>query len=563
MKISGKFDSFPEKNRKIKGEFSPEKTFFKPDRVSLGNEQSNRAGLDNKQISKKFNLTASQVKKVFDFKGRDAISPTLWTYKRDADSGRDFVASENQVWLADGGRLKQLDRNGKPVLSVNLKSPLVKGKKSIWQADGVIVAATEDNQICGIDPDNGKVAWNFSMGAKFKNPVKIADDGSVLTFKKEKDHLYFYNLNPDGTVKSKAELGMWSEPIGDDGSDAVILGQDTAGNTLAHASVKVKKPGEQFTPTYNKTFSISPDGKIKWDTRNLEVPEFYPGANRMYMVDYEKSAGFDTQTGNKIWSLDKKHTGYDPKIGPYGDTLFEIGGQHKYKYIKFVNCQADKLIIQGYIEGPLRKTKSGEELLCVNRDNPNQVYWRKHTEGSVFTGPIYADDNLILHVKNEERGVVEALDPETGKPRWEIPLKDSGPGSGSRSRVVGKQKNFVVVSQEDPNNYQVKQAPDGSLLIRTYSEVFNINPSDGSINCHLSSKHELGDFQVNRQGDVIIADDLESNELAAFPVSEVSDQISISARKIKEQEDEPQPEPRIEVGDKEVNIGGVVLKKNR
>jgi hypothetical protein len=205
------------------------------------------------------------------------------------------------------------------------------------------------------------------------------------------------------------------------------VGFEKNGDVLAHASVREKKPGEEFVPMYNMTFRVLKDGKVKWKTRNLDPSSSFPeDQHRFYMVDYESMAAYDKSTGKEVWKKNKKHEINDPRYGPCGDTRFEIGGEHKYKYVKFVGAFKDRLYLQGYCEGPLRKTKSGEELLCVDPGNPDKVLWRRDSWGSVFMGPIYVDENVIIHVSDEKR---------RGPPRmWPVPSIAVGAKSPSSMR---------------------------------------------------------------------------------------------------------------------------------
>ena len=69
--------------------------------------------------------------------------------------------------------------------------------------------------------------------------------------------------------------------------------------------------------------------------------------------------------------------------------------------------------------GPERNgVYSGPELSETwGPEGPPLVWWREVGEG--FSGPVVADDRLILFHRVSDREVVEALDPQTGTNLWE------------------------------------------------------------------------------------------------------------------------------------------------
>lgn len=290
-------------------------------------------------------LSGAQLAKFFHAIRDTATTRVLWE-SPPAGVGAQGVAAAGDaaVFVRSGDSVSRLDpASGRPLWSHPLATPLPPDVIGIWASeDGRVVTATADNCLRGLDPASGQEAWTFPMGAKFAAPVTLAPDGTVLTFRKNADHLELCRLGPEGALRQAVPLGVWDEPIGDGGCDARVLGQDGDG-LLVHASVKVPQPGEAFVPMYNVTFAVSPEGQVTASAHNMEPPAWFAGdPGRFYGVDYQSMTACDRGDGHALWTLQKRNVGYDPKIGPYGDTLFEIGGEFKYKYVKFVDAHDDR-----------------------------------------------------------------------------------------------------------------------------------------------------------------------------------------------------------------------------
>ncbi|MCD4786124.1 MAG: PQQ-like beta-propeller repeat protein [Candidatus Eremiobacteraeota bacterium] len=525
-------------------------------------------GSDNVQLGKKpdkFGLTQSQLKRFFTAGTRNIKSQTLWKSDR---PGLEYYASiipgkDRSVYARTKDGIAKLDGiSGDEKWSVALKSPLLDQSRHLFEGkDGTVIAACEDNKLHGMDPKTGKEKWSFDLGFHFKKPVKVLDNGDILAFRKVGDKLHLSRLNQDGSLKNSAELGFWDKPVGDNGCGALFVSHEKDGNVLVHAGVGEKKPGQKYISILNKTLSVTSDGRVNWENRNLNPSDSFPSDPAHYfMTDYQRMAAYDKHTGKEIWKLEKQDESYHPSVGNFRAGVFEIDGEPKYQYIKFVNSQKGRLIVQGYMEGPLRKSKSGEELICMDPGNPDKIYWKKPSAGTIFNGPIYNDANILLHSIDEDTGTIEALDPMTGKSKWSHPLKDRNSGQ----RVIGRQGQFVRVRQENPDNYRVKKAEDGTLFIRTFKNIFGIEPKTGNIKYIIKADNEIGDFYLNEKDGVIFAVNNEDNSVQAFPIHSDGNATSSAAKRIagKEQQGET-PDLTIEVGENKVNIGGVSLPINK
>ena len=557
MKVTGNTNipgSVSHTNKKSK---SKKASPFGNDAVQLGNKPE-----------KKMGLTQAQMKDFFNAKTKDILSEAQWDFKDTGLSNVEYQTmipiSDNSVCVRTGNGMARLDGDTGKV-KWESTTPLQNFENSIIEtADGTIVGAGDDAKLHGMDPKTGKQLWEFDLGTKFKSPMKTTKNGELITFCKDGDHLSLTRLNPDGTVKSSAKLGFWCKPIDEKGFEGHFINEEKNGDFIVHASVlEKKKVGTNYVPMHNTTFRVTPDGEVKWGSNTMDpAASFESAPDNFFMVSYDEMAHFDKNTGQKVFTREKKHERYDPKYGGIGDTRFEIGGQHKYKYLKYFGAKNDRVYIQGYCEGPLRTTKSGEELLCVDAKNPDNVYWRKDSWGSVFNGPLYTDDNLILHVSDEDKGTVEALDPMTGNAMWALDLKDQNLHQKVKQMPKGTQ---IRIREEKPDRYKVKKAKDGTLFIRTLKNVFGIDPNNGKVKYTIKSQDALGEFQLNGKEDTVFAENLDNQGVQAFSVVAPEDLLSFKAEKLtKQQEAEGEKQDlSIKVEEKQVSIGGVTLKRNK
>lgn len=531
---------------------------FGKDEVKLGDEPGEQMG-----------LTKAQVKSFFTAKNSNILSGLNWEFTQtgitDAETSNLIAGKDGSAFANTDKGIVRLDGNTGEALwtaDILLKK---QGLTLVEMGDGTIVGAGADDKLHGFNPKTGKEKWELDLGTKFKNPMKTAENGDLLTFRKEKDHLHLTRLNPDGTIKSTAKLGAWNQFIGNDGFEGKFINEEKNGEILVHASVNEKvKKGKEYVPSYNMTMSVTPDGKVLWQTKNMDpAASFSSDQDHFYMVSYDRMGTYDKNNGQQVFEREKKHEHYDPKYGGgFGDTRFEIGGKHKYKYLKYFAAQQGRVFIQAYCEGPLRTTKSGEELLCVDAKNPDKVYWTKDTAASVFTGPLYSDENIILHVSDEDKGTVEALDPMTGNAKWSLNLRDYNSGSRVAGSPVG---NLVPVSEETPDNYRAQKAKDGTIFVRTFKNIFGIDPNTGQIKYQIKAQNEIGGFQLNDKEDTIFAVNDENRAIQAYQVTTVEELTTGTAKKITNSKDSPDEKQNlsIKVEETQVNIGGVVLKKNR
>jgi outer membrane protein assembly factor BamB len=544
MKIS---DSSPLQNPYAptgKPAVKAEPSVFGSDKVQTGSSKE------------QFGLTQNQIQTLFD-KTPKAIgfeSPSIWKANIDGfensydgcmfSSNGDFYSCKlDRLCNFDGktGDTKWVRDLTSPLAAIN--NPLIEGK------DGTAIAICKDNRIRGLDPATGDEKWNLDLGASFNTPVKVLENGDIAVIRKVDDQMCLTRLNADGTEKSTAQLGFWDEPFGTPPvCKAEFINEEKNGNILVHGnSLEGKKVGTNYVPMHIKTYCVTPDGKVPWSAENMEPPaSFSDNPDRLFMVDYEKMKAFDKNTGATVWEQKKSYL----KGKTCGDTFFDIAGEQKHKYIKFVDSRDGKLIIQTYSEGPLRKTKSGEEIICVDQNDLSKTYWKKDSAGSIFKGPLYVDKDVILHLTDEDKGTLEALDPSTGSSKWSVFLNEpTVKPDGTKTRTEVK---------------KALKTEDGSFFVMTKQGVYGINGQTGKIKSVALSAGELSQFQVDPKSGTILAYDKENKTAKKYTIEFLTEQNTKAAMKTGEQDAAQEPQsPTIQETEKEVIIGGVSLKKAR
>jgi outer membrane protein assembly factor BamB len=344
------------------------------DTVDIG---SSRHVPDRKQIMKA--LSAAEIGEVLSL-SIDAMP--LWDCKDPSLQSTKFpslIASKDGALFArSGDGLLRLDgETGKVEWQSALSTPLVLQHDSTWQGkDGKLLVFCQDQTIRSLDPATGKEEWSFPLGADFKSPLSVEDDGTMLVFRKKGDNLHLTRLRPDGSIVKSTKLGLWDDPIGGNPVHGHFLSTEPDGDRIIKATTREAPQPNGYRPTHFSTIRVGADGTVKWSKdHTVEPPVFFPGdPDHFYTLEFGSMQRLSRATGESLWILKNKpeHEGGITGQG-YGDMLFELGGEKKYKYLKLVDATPDRLILQGYCEGPLRSTKSGEEILCVDAANPEKV----------------------------------------------------------------------------------------------------------------------------------------------------------------------------------------------
>lgn len=543
MKVSDNLNINTGKINKGKKHKAGQPSPFGQDEVKLGNKPD-----------KKMGLTRSQINNFFATQGKDIVSEARWESAKTGLTNTNhhyiITGKDGSVYVKAEKGINKLDPGtGAALWTAEL--PITDQAVTMTEAgDGTVVGAGDDNKLHGFDPKTGKETWSFDLGNKFENPMMTDENGDVLTFRKDGENLHLTRLNSDGSVKSDAVLGGWNKPLIDGPFKGEFINREKNGDMIIHAPLyEPDDTGDNKPHMRNTTMRVTPDGKVLWKTNNLDpAASFDSDPDHFFMVSYDRMGVYDKNTGKEIVMKKKKQEHIDPDTGRgYGDTRFEIGGQHKYKYLKFFGAKNDRVFIQAYSEGPLRTTKSGEEVLCVDANNLDTIYWKKDSWSSAFNGPLYSDDKVIVHIQDEDKGIIEGLDPKTGNSKWAVALTT---GQSAEGR---------------PSHYMSQKGKDGNLYIRTFNNIYGIDTDTGKIKYTIKSKNPLRTFRINDNTDTVFAINNENFAVQAYEVS-TPDQITAGvAEKIAGKGDTPPvvQDLSIKVEETQVNIGGVVLKKNK
>ncbi|MCE1247278.1 MAG: PQQ-binding-like beta-propeller repeat protein [Firmicutes bacterium] len=515
----------------------------------FGNDQVQTTG----QVKPQFGLSQNQISSLFE-KGPKSTQSTPANFETKLDGFENsynscLFGSDGSFYSVKNDRFCKFDgKTGDTQWVRDLASPFTATNEPLIEGkDGSVLANCKDNKLRAFDPATGDEKWNMDLGAAFNTPVKVLNNGDIAVMRKVEDHLCFTRLGQNGKEKNTIQLGFWDEPIGTPPiSKTIFVNEEPDGNLLVQGFVlEGKKEGTNYVPMDVLTYCITPDDKIKWTVSGFDPPaSFSDNPDRLFRVDYDRIQCYDKSNGQEVW-IQKK----DYLAGKNcGDTFFTIAGEQKHKYIKFVDSRDGKLILQSYAEGPLRTTKSGEEIICVDQNDLNKTYWKKDSAGSIFKGPLYVDKDTIIHISDEDTGTLEALDPATGNSKWTVSLNEQF------FRPDGK--------QEMPDIKKAAKADDGSFFVLTKHGVYGLDGQSGQITSAAISPGELTQFQVDTKSKTITAVDNKNNTVRQFNMSTLNEQKVEAFKKETEQAPaQEQASPTIQETEKEVIIGGITLKK--
>jgi outer membrane protein assembly factor BamB len=465
-----------------------------------------------------------------------------------------FAAQDGALFARSGDSLSRLDAAaGKVVWTASLASPLVSSADALWKGkDDKVLALCQDNQVRSLDPGSGKEEWSFPLGMALKSPISVNDDGTISVFRKKGNNLHFTRLNPDGSISRTTKLGIWCPPCGTVPFQGHFLSREKDGDRIIHAYVHEKTEPNGYRPTSYNTSRISPEGKVKWSVNTtVEPPVTIPGdPDHFYTLEFGSLDKYDKATGTRIWKLEQKYARTNPDAG---EKLYELGGEKKYKYLKLVAASQDRLILQGYCEGPLRKTKSGEEIVCVDAANPEKVFWKRDSGGSIFEGPLYADEHIIIHQKDIPPSPIEALDTITGASLWECTIPGQSPGGG------------IKIFDKDSRELQSKRTAEGAIILRDRGTINALDERNGTIRHTFTTGNSTTGMCLDDKDDTLYTSATDpqdgSTAVRAYAISDASI-LEEAKRRIEKSKEKGIPDEKvIEIDDDRISIDGIWLRR--
>lgn len=510
-------------------------------------------------------MSSAQIARVMKRSQETTLAEPTWTRpSSQSDAPTVLVSDARSLCVRDGDSVARLDpTTGKAAWQATVPGGLPEKSLGVWEAaDGTVLVAGRDNVVRGLDGATGRETWSLDLGDRFANPVHIHGD-QVVVLRKVDDQLQVCRLDTAGAPRQTVSLGKWDNPIGDQGCTAEVTGVDPMGNLLVKGSVKrPPEPGATWCPTDYKTFVVTPYGHVPFGFDGLDgVDSFAGDPDRVFQVSYDSAGAYSRTDGTPLWKLDRVPERMDPKYGAMGNNLWSIGGQAEYKYIKFVDSRDSQVIMQGYKERTIGVTQTSEELVCIDAADPNRAIWRQPTEGSIFKGPLYVDGDLLIHVKSEDNGIIEALDPATGTPKWTATLKDPEAGQ----RVTGTPApGFVSVSRESAGNYRVARGSDGTVFVRTFKGIFGLDPATGLVRQGIKTSHEIAQFVLTPDEHGVYVTNNETSEVRLYPLETQEERVQRVADEISADDTATQAGSagKVDVQATEVVINGIRLPRH-
>ena len=508
------------------------------------------------------NLTQQQVKELLNAKADVDVkkAESLWKFPLNDSRNKFIQAQDNSLYIQVKDGLAKADGyTGKEAWRADIKLPLLtfpvqEGK------DGSILVVDQESNLHSIDPKTGKDNWKNKLGGKFEKPYLVDDDGSILAFNMKDDKLHLSRLGMDGKELSTTELG-YPDDSRPDMRGPLFEGNDTDGNITIHVPLREKSKNSMFDKTSTKVFVIAKDGKIKSETDCVKDAFAFPGdSKRFYMEDREGLTAVDKNTGEVLWKKARQFTGSTSRYGgSYGDLRYDFGTGENYKNIRLVDSSDDRLILEGYIEESQPTSRTDREFVAVNPDDPGKILWKTKTDTSTIYDPLYCSKDLIVHVKKRSNCSLEAIDPATGKTKWMRAFKDKEVGT----HRVGRPHLYKEVDIEDPDRYQVRIGKDGTLYIRTYKKIFGVDPETGMIKHLINGPNEFINFELSDDNKTVHVMNGKTGDIENYVFEKGDSGISRAAQKIMHNPDSSEPDPKIEIKEKTVNIGGVTLQRNK
>lgn len=317
------------------------------------------------------------------------------------------------------------------------------GSTPILADDNAFLTAGIDGQntLLAVDVETGNERWRTALGedrgnkhrkGSGSNPSAVTDGQHVFAYFRSGD---LACVGVDGKVRWQVNL---QDEYGDDtlwwdlGSSPTLIGDLVV--------VAVMQTGPSYLVAYHRE-----TGKLAWKAdRQLGAPE-------EAAQSYATPIALDAQNMIAVMGADHLtiHSASD------GRELGRVGGfnpnQEKYfRSIASPVVQGD-LIVCPYSRGATVTTcRISDVIAGKGRDS---IVWHRDDIGSDVPTPAIANGHVyICGDSKQSKGIITAVDLETGKTAWELELPRSRTGFSSSPLIAG---NHLYITGEDATTYVV------------------------------------------------------------------------------------------------------------
>lgn len=275
-----------------------------------------------------------------------------------------FVSHDQSLYSGAFRSLMRLDpSNG----SIKWKKDL-NGEIRSWPAlegqDGSLLVWTNEKNLHALNPYNGEEKWSYKMRDSICKP-SVGPDGTIYV----EDSSDLVALNPDGNEKFRVNVGK----KGDEFSNKVSA---------------IANDGSLFVESKEGITALSASGTLLWNAPEPNIQYFPEDPGKVYLSGLDgKVVVRDAVSGKLLWETKE--------------------GSHA------IGASRDKVFLG-----------RDNDIICM--DDKGKVLWKNDAwkdEADAWPRTHFLSDGGVLYVSRQNR-VLEALDPESGKPLLSLDLEN-------------------------------------------------------------------------------------------------------------------------------------------
>ncbi len=419
-------------------------------------------------------------------------------------------------------------------------------------SDGTIFIKSSDRNIYAVNPENGEKLWDYNTGTTSYNSPTVGPD-----------NILFFDTDATKSlcaVDGKTGNKLWEQPVGCEMYDhSPQMGPD--GNIYVSNDYHGQLLG--FDPnTGDKKVDI------KVGRHHALLRGITDNGNAVMIKDGSTAVGYNIKTGEQAWespvSSDNKRVAstYSPDgclyAGNIDGKLTGIDGKTGRVKWQFNTGSYRKQNAKTYQIGGL-----GQVTTRVDRELLDR-------KSGVESAPVIGKDGKIYF--NDYRGILFAMDPDTGKPAW---IYDSETEITTTPLITEKGEVFIGNSNKEVVKLdaktgqeiwkkQIPYQPTGKPVV-TGDDVLFVDCNTGQTTCRFSTNtgRQLLSYEtpgrdhkmavLPGKSDTAIIADYHGRLFCVGKEKYLNESVT-------EESSSKQKDLRIEKGKEFIDIGGVRLK---
>ncbi|MGV8120237.1 MAG: PQQ-binding-like beta-propeller repeat protein [Candidatus Xenobiia bacterium LiM19] len=392
-----------------------------------------------------------------------------------------LVSQDQSLYSGAMGSLMRIDTsNG----SIKWKKEL-KGEIRSWPAlegkDGSLLVWTNEKKLHALNPYNGEEKWSYKMRDSICKP-SVGPDGTIYV----EDSSDLVALNSDGNEKFRVNVGK----KGDEFSNKVSA---------------IADDGSLFLKSKEGITALSSSGAVLWNAPEPDI-QYFPGdPGKVYLSGLDdKVVVRDAASGKLLWETKE--------------------GSHT------ISAGRDKVFL-------------GRDNAIICMDDKGRVLWKNDAwkdEADAWPHTHFLSDDGVLYVSHQDR-VLEALDPESGKPLLSLDLENG-------------EKSFI----------QSAMSKNGILYLTGGKTVYGIDTKTSKLISRKEIDKKIEDIATDSSGERIYIKTSASGGIGGripgeYEIKAVENPVWRES--IKEKKEEELPHDEISDNDGYILIGDIKLDK--